>query len=201
MDCTSCHAAAGIAPAFSEIHTGYDKVIYADAIGTKYSEVFTVAIDSVSFSANVLTINFSATKTGAASSLDAADIAPTLLVALYGYDTKDFLAGPHRRTIDDSRDLETPVGLPDAGHPRITTVSAAGGSWVVTADLSTWADKIADGTVKRVEIGVEPALDHADGYEVALNAPSRTFDLSANAFDDGFCSDIVGACISDGVLW
>lgn len=54
-----------------------------------------------------------------------------------------------------------------------------------------WADKIADGTIKRAGLCVMPALDDANGDEVALDAPSRTFDLVANAFDDGFYSDIV----------
>ncbi len=81
-------------------------------------------------------------------------------------------------------------------HPRFTTVSAEGGSWEVIADLSAWADLIADGTVKRVEIAVMPALENADGVALALNAPSRTFDLGANAFADDFYSPI--AKVVDG---
>ena len=46
------------------------------------------------------------------------------------------------------------------------------------------------GTVKRIEIGVMPALMNSDEVQIALNAPSRTFDLAANAFDDGFYSPI-----------
>jgi OmcA/MtrC family decaheme c-type cytochrome len=88
-------------------------------------------------------------------------------------------------------------------NPRFTTVSAEGGSWEVTADLSLWADKIADGIIKRAEIGIMPELvlvvgevdDDANGENndiiVALNAPSRTFDLTANVFDDNYFSDIV----------
>ena len=60
-----------------------------------------------------------------------------------------------------------------------------------SADMSTWADLIADGTVKRVEIAVIPTLEDADGVTLALDAPSRTFDLGANDFDDGFYSPIV----------
>ena len=55
---------------------------------------------------------------------------------------------------------------------------------------------VADGTVKRVEIGVMPDLTNADGVELALNAPSRTFDLSANAFADDFYAPI--AKVADG---
>jgi OmcA/MtrC family decaheme c-type cytochrome len=75
-------------------------------------------------------------------------------------------------------------------------VSAAGGKWEFTADLSTWADLITDGTVKRVEIGVMPALENADGLMLALNAPTRTFDLGANDFADDFYSPI--AKVVDG---
>ena len=122
---------------------------------------------------------------------------------MYGWDTKDYIIGPHERLFDDNADgtidrndgraLEYGVG---EEHPRFTTVSAAGGSWEVTADLSAWADLIADGTVKRVEIGVMPALENADGVALALNAPSRTFDLGANAFADDFYSPIVK--VADG---
>ena len=76
------------------------------------------------------------------------------------------------------------------------TVSAEGGKWEVTADLSTWADLIADGTVKRVEIGVLPALVNADEVQLAVSAATRTFDLGANAFADEFYAPI--AKVADG---
>ncbi len=92
-------------------------------------------------------------------------IIPTVMVGLYGFDTKDYIIGPHERLADDNGDgeidrsdqraLEYEVG---AEHPRFVTVAAGDGSWEVTADMSTWADMIADGTVKRVEIGVMPDL-------------------------------------------
>ena len=50
---------------------------------------------------------------------------------------------------------------------------------------------IDDGTVKRVEIAVMPALEDADGMMLALDAPSRTFDLATNEFVDDFYSEIV----------
>ena len=122
-----------------------------------------------------------------------------MMVGLYGWDTKDYIIGPHERLFDDNGDgeisrdgderaLEYEVG---AEHPRASTVSAEGGSWEVSFDLSAWSDLIADGTVKRAEIAVMPALTNADEVMVALDAPSRTFDLGANDFDDGFYSAIV----------
>ncbi len=173
---TDCHAAGGNGKSFVEIHNGYDKKIYVSA-GVKYSSVFSVTIDNASFAGNVLTIGFSAK--GSAAGLGVDNIAPTVLVGLYGWDTKDYLFGPHERTIDSSRDIEYVVG---ATHPRFTTVTASGGSWTVTANLANWATQIAAGDVKRVEIAVMPKLVNAAGVTVALNAPSRTFDLTTGAF-------------------
>jgi OmcA/MtrC family decaheme c-type cytochrome len=81
-------------------------------------------------------------------------------------------------------------------NPRFTTVSAAGGKWEVTADLSAWTDMIANGSVKRVEIAVMPKLVNADELTLALDAPSRTFDLGNNDFDDEYFSPIVK--VADG---
>jgi OmcA/MtrC family decaheme c-type cytochrome len=202
VDCTSCHGEGKGAPTFSQIHTGYDKAIYT-ADGQRYSDAISTTIDSAAFDGDMLDIQFSAVESSDLEGLDVADIAPTVLVGLYGYDTKDYIIGPHERLFDDNGDgtidsndqrtLEYAVG---EEHPRFTTVSAEGGSWEVTADLSAWTDLIADGTVKRVEIAVMPALQNADGVTLALNAPSRTFDLAANAFADDFYSPIVK--VTDG---
>ena len=62
--------------------------------------------------------------------------------------------------------------------------------------LTDWADLIKAGTVKRVEIAVMPALTNANKVMVALNAPSKTFDLTANKFDAKFFSQIVK--VTDG---
>jgi OmcA/MtrC family decaheme c-type cytochrome len=172
----------------SSIHNGYNPEIYADAAGTKYADEVTVSIDATSIAANILTIDFSADPGALAGSVDVATIVPTVVIGLYGYNTKDFIVAAHGRDADRNRLLEYEVGTV---HPRFTTVTAAGGVWQVTADLSMWADMIADGTIKRAEIAVMPALDDANGDTVGLNAPSRTFDLAANAFDDTYFNDIV----------
>jgi OmcA/MtrC family decaheme c-type cytochrome len=201
-DCTVCHSEGEDAGTFREIHTGYDKAIYT-ADGLKYSEAISLTIDSASFDGSSLTFGFSAAESPDLEDLDVADIVPTVLVGLYGYDTKDYIIGPHERLFDDNEDgkidgddqrtLEFAVG---EEHPRFTTVSAEGGAWEVTADLSAWTDLIAAGTVKRVEIGVMPELINEDEVMLALNAPSRTFDLGANAFADDFYSPI--AKVTDG---
>jgi len=200
--CSNCHSSGGIAPAFNEIHAGYDKVIYGDA-GLKYSDAIVVTIDDASVTDNKLTIKFSASEVTDLEGIDVADITPTVMVGMYGWDTKDFIVGPHERLVDDNNDGEIARGDERAleyevgdEHPRATTVSAAGGAWEVIVDMSTWADLIADGTVKRVEIAVMPELENADSVQVAINSPSRTFDLDINAFDDDFYSDIVK--VADG---
>jgi OmcA/MtrC family decaheme c-type cytochrome len=200
-DCVSCHGEGKGAKTFSQIHTGYDKAIYT-AEGLRYSEAITVTVDSASFDGTILSFAISAAKNPALADLDVASIAPSVMVGLYGWDTKDFIIGPHERLFDDNadgaidskdqRNLEANAG---DEHPRVKTVSAADGKWEFTADLSSWADLLADGTVKRVEIGVMPELV-VDEITLALNAPSRTFDLGANAFADDFYSPI--AKVADG---
>ena len=196
-DCVACHAEGGAASTFSDIHTGYDKIIYT-ADGLRYSEAISVTIDGADFDGDMLNVQFSAVEATDVEGLDVENIVPTAMVGLYGWDTKDYIIGPHERLFDDNGDgeitrddlraLEYVVG---EEHPRASTVSAEGGSWEVSFDLSPWADLIADGTVKRAELAVMPALEDADGVTLALDAPSRTFDLAANDFDDEFYSPIV----------
>jgi OmcA/MtrC family decaheme c-type cytochrome len=200
-DCTSCHGEGKTAQGFNKIHTGYDKAIYT-ADGKRISDIVKISIDKASFAEIKLTFSFSA----AASEdigLDVKTISPTVMVGLYGWDTKDYLVGPHERLADTNGDgkidrsdetiLEAVVGKE---HSHIQTISAADGKWEVTADLTDWADMIKDGRVKRVEIAVMPALTNADEVMVALNAPSRTFDLTTNRFNDKFYSPIVK--VTDG---
>ncbi|MBF0471890.1 MAG: hypothetical protein HQL48_11040 [Gammaproteobacteria bacterium] len=206
---SSCHKSGGVsgAPTFSEIHSGYNSTIYADGNGTRYSDLFTVTIDEAYFSSNNLNVKFSATKKQEISTLNAADIVPTLLVGLYGYNTKDFIVAAHGRDDDGNRLLEFQIdGVTE--NPRFTVVAASGGMWEVNVDLSMWSSMIADGSIKRAEIGVMPALGvvgtpdsrsngESDDKLRALDAPSRTYDLSNNVFDDSFFSDIVkvdGGC-------
>jgi OmcA/MtrC family decaheme c-type cytochrome len=170
-----CHATGGNGKTFEQIHTGYNKEIYVKTGATeykKYSEVFTVSIDNASLTGNTLTVQFKATESPDVSGLAVTDISPSVNVGLYGYDTKDFVA-----------------------RIAATKVSGANGNWEYTADLSAWAGKIADGSGRRVEIAVLPSLKDADNVVVALNAPSKTFDLGTKALVD-FYSPIVK--VADG---
>jgi hypothetical protein len=159
----------------------------------KYSDAIVVTIDDASVSNYVVTVEFSAEEVTDLAGLDVEDIVPTVMVGMYGWDTKDYIIGPHERLIDDNDDgeisrssgderaLEYEVG---ADHPRGATVSAAGGSWVVTLDMSAWGDLIDDGTVERLEVAVMPELEDADGVTLALDAPSKTYDIATGEFVD-----------------
>ena len=199
-DCNSaCHTvAADVGPVFSELHAGYDTRVFA-AENVRYSDIFSVSIDDADLVGNILTVDFSAVTDAAnPTTLDGDDILPTLMVGLYGWDSKDYIQGPHERSSDtngdgvidrsDGRDLEFEIG---DTNPNFNVVTAADGVYQVEVDLTNWADRSADGSVKRAEIAVMPELDDADGDTVALIAPSVTFDLTANAMDAGYFDEIV----------
>jgi len=199
--CNGCHSVSGIASSarFINIHTGYDKIIYTDN-GVKYSSVFKVTIDNASFDNNVLRFGFSST--GTLAGFATTNITPTVLVGLYGYDTKDYIVGPHEsypstypdNALKGRRYLEFNAATPTAsGNSAYITVTKTGSAWNATANLSAWKGLIDNGVVRRVEIGVMPALKNPnnDNALVALNAPSRTFDLKAKAFKDTFYPAIV----------
>ncbi|XOB94977.1 multiheme c-type cytochrome [Deferribacteres bacterium DY0609] len=182
-DCTTCHSAAGGMPTFAEIHTGgYDPAIYTTT-GDKYAEDVTVTIDSVALSGTSLTIAFSAASTIAG--VDAADIVPSVYVAAYGYDTKDFIISNHGRDADGNRLGEYTFG--GDANPYFTNATASGASWSVTYDISAFDtdSMVTDGVIKRVEVAVAPSLEVGD-VTVGLNAVSTTFNLEDAAVEAGF---------------
>jgi len=158
----------------------------------KYADAVVITIDETSVSDDVVTVKFSATSSLAA--IDVADIEPTVMVGMYGWDTKDYIIGPHERLVDDNGDGEISrssgddraleYGVGDDDHPRGATVSAADGSWEVTVDMSTWGNLIDDGTVSRIEVAVMGELVDADDVELAINAVSKTYDLATAEFVD-----------------
>jgi OmcA/MtrC family decaheme c-type cytochrome len=195
-DCAGCHKTGGVGKTFAVRHKGgFDDKIYATD-GTRYSTTFLVTVDSASVANNVLDITFSAK--GTLGAMSAANITPTIMVGLYGYDTKDFIVAAHGTHADGKRNLEYVWGGTASNNAttRFTEVSkttdAGTGvtTWVVKADLSTWASMITAGTVKRAEIAVMPELKDAAGTIVGLDAPSETFSFKEGKLVDYF-SDIV----------
>jgi OmcA/MtrC family decaheme c-type cytochrome len=212
--CNGCHNETG-ASSFSEIHSGYDAIIYADATGTRYTDAFKVDITDAEYDTTTkeLTFSFTASETPDLPGLAVSDIVPTVLISMYGFDTKDFIVGAHVSHSDGMRNLEWDVtalpgtnncdtngdhvidGLDDPcpEYARMAVVSSGGGTWTIRADLGEAQPTglIDDGTIKRIEIGVIPTLHDAAHEIVALDMATRTFDLTTNAFDDGFYPAIV----------
>jgi len=188
-DCTSCHGEGKAAPAFNKIHTGYEKSIYT-ADGKKISDIVKVSIDKASFAEGKLTVAFSAASSEDIG-LDVKTITPTVLVSLYGWNTKDFVVGGHERLFDDNKDgtIDSKDGRNlemaldgKAENPRVAVTSAADGKWEVVFDLTPWQDLMDNGTVNKAEVAVLPALADKDKVVVAVSAVSKTFDLVAKKF-------------------
>lgn len=212
-DCTTCHNTNGnkLAKPISGYHNGFQATSYTAAIydttGKMYSTDITESIDSVSLpsctaASCVLTIKGSA-KSVSGSTL-AASVTPTIVVSLYGYDTKNFLISGHSAALNGKRFLEYVVGAVDTVNactpvaPATTcttpvlwkTVSNTGGAWEVTADLAvtrapattvdTIPNLITAGKVKKAEVVALPALT-VSGKSVALNAVTKTIDLTNKA--------------------
>jgi OmcA/MtrC family decaheme c-type cytochrome len=177
--CTGCHDGVS-APAFSTIHTGYNSMI-STATGTKYADAITASIDSATLTGNVLDIKFSV----ADSLATGFTVTPSVYVSLYGYDTKDFILSCHTSDTNGKR-MEKTIGTANTLFTEVAT--GVPGAWEVTLDLSSYAATtsipamIANGTVKRMEIAVLPAMKNTAGVTLGLNAPSKTFDVATNAF-------------------
>jgi OmcA/MtrC family decaheme c-type cytochrome len=180
VPCDTCHG-AGIAPAFNEIHTGYNPEIYT-AAGEKYADEVVVTIDDdFAYDAVAKTFTFNFHATSNIGGVYAADIAPQLYIAGYGYDTKDFLipAYPGAGYYN-----------PDYGSDYYV-VTQNGAEWSATYDLSglETGDHYVEGAIKRIEIGVAAKLLVGDVI-VDIKSPSRTFNLEDGAYED-YYPDIV----------
>jgi hypothetical protein len=194
-NCQGCHG-AGIAREFSEYHNGFDPHIYDDT-GQRYSDLYQVSIDSVSMAGNLMTVEFSG---------DPA-IVPELLVSFYGWDAKHFIVGAHER---DSNDVDCPHSRRPGCNAEYVPESSGGGAnplfmedaasvpgaWIVVFDVSQWQlyktddipTLIADGVVTKAEISLTPTLN-VGGLDVALEAVSDTFDITANAIIADYFAD------------
>ena len=162
--------------------------------GTKYSTAINTTIDNASYTDNTTTLKFGFSATGSlgvgSQAASSANMVPTILVGLYGFDTKDYLFGPHEsypstypdNALKGRRFLEFSTATPaPASNSAYITVTKSGSAWNVTANLSAWKPWIDNGSVRRVEVAVIPTLKNADNVVVALDAPSRTFNLKSKA--------------------
>ncbi|WP_242393498.1 multiheme c-type cytochrome [Anaeromyxobacter oryzisoli] len=174
MQCNECHNATWVAPwdptgltkapVFSQLHSGYNSAIYNSA-GVKYaSAISTSAVASYDPATKKITATF--TVTGADAG---AIVKPTVVVSLYGYDTKDFMISGHSSQFaDKTPNLEWSEGAvirgttTPANTSRLTvlpaTASAGVTTWTATADLTAWAANLTDGSIKKAEIGFLPSI-------------------------------------------
>ncbi|MGI9224049.1 MAG: multiheme c-type cytochrome, partial [Woeseiaceae bacterium] len=200
-DCQSCHG-AGVSQSLTAYHTGYD-VNIADDTGQKYADLYTVSIDQVTMAGDLMTVNF--------SSNDPA-IVPELLVSFYGWDSKHFIVGSHERDANPACTGFRPgckmeyVPESSGGDPNplfTEDAASAPGAWVVTLDVSalqlTKTDDIptliADGVIRKAEIGVTPELNLADlatpgpDVDVVLMAADQTYEIGSNQLVDDYFKD------------
>ena len=199
----SCHKTNSFAPTFATLHAGYNKSIYADAAGTKYSASRKAQVDGASFdyASFVATVNFSVV--GVPSN---AVVVPTVVASLYGYETKDFVVSGHGNSADGKRTLEWTTGSSSNG-PRLTVAAGASpNTWVASIDLSSWGSQIAAKQIKRMEVGVLPtigvdptlAVSTTSNPAAIVTGVTQTIDVSqtaANALIDA--TNVYGKKIVD----
>lgn len=203
--CTQCHGTLEGVPTFAELHSGYVDNIY-QADGTRYADVYTVSIDDISLTDNVMTVELSASDPA---------VVPELLISFYGWDTKHFYIPSHDRddtTLCGDRGcrLEYVPESSGGGANALFTEAegSAPGAWTVSVDLSAYvvsqtdlADSIPGlidaGVIKRAEVSITPELE-VDGVDVALSATSKTFVLADGSIDDDYFKGVNAVVIEPG---
>lgn len=153
------------------------------ADGTRYTDVYTASIDSITRDGNTLTIKYGV------SDPDVVDN-PLLALSFYGWDSKHFIVPAHTRApCSDGSQCRFEYRPADGdSNPIFTqTANSVAGAWGVIVDLTAWngdpdsvPDLIAANDVQRVEVSVIPTAT-IDGVGLGLNAVSKTFDLAAEA--------------------
>jgi hypothetical protein len=183
----SCHKPGASGKTFAQLHLGYNDQIYK-ADGTRYSDTRKASVDSASFdlASFVGTVTFSVA--GVSST---AIVNPTVVGSLYGFDTKDFLVSGHGTAADGKRNLEWTGGATNNGPRLVVAQGADAVHFVATFDLSSWGGMITAGQVKRIELGVLPAIGEDPTAAVSTTANpmaivtgvTQTINVTATAAD------------------
>jgi OmcA/MtrC family decaheme c-type cytochrome len=195
--CNGCHAAGNAfgAPTFAELHKGYDEQIYADPASANSAIPFSASrkaqVDSASYDAAsfVATVAFSIGGIPTSGSV----VVPTVVSSLYGYGTKDFIVSGHDKTAG-VRNLEATFPTNTA---RVTIAQGANSaSFVATLNLSMWAGMITSGQVKRIEVGILPAIGVDPTLALTTSNPAavvagvaQTLDVTKTAADARIAAD------------
>ena len=198
QDCRACHETViDVAPTFAEYHNGYDARI-SDANGVRHADTYTVAIDDVNLTNNLLAVTFSASDPA---------IVPYVYISFYGWDSKHFIVASHTRdgsTACTSRG--DPAGCrmeysPGDTNPLFTETGT--GPWTVTLDMAAYLPTasltddiptlITNGDIKYAEITLAPRLYQnsgtADEVRLGLNAVTQTVDVAAGSLVAGYFKD------------
>jgi OmcA/MtrC family decaheme c-type cytochrome len=172
--CNSCHFAGNTlgAKTFAQLHTGYSEQVYQAGAGAEPGAKWSATVLTTVLSASYDAPSYIATVAFSMLNLPAnAIVKPTVVASLYGHDTKDFVISGHSSQFaDKTTNMEFTEGATVRGsNPPVssnssrlvvTPAAAAQGvtSWTVQLDLSTWANIINSGQVKRVEVAFLPSV-------------------------------------------
>jgi OmcA/MtrC family decaheme c-type cytochrome len=183
--CNVCHFAGNLqgAKTFAEIHKGYNEAIYKDGNGARFDASIVATVTSVSYdaAAYVATVSFSVSGVSTSTAV----VVPTVVGSLYGYDTKDFLVTGH----SSSPKIEcAKIGVGACTAAMTVTQGADNASFVASINLSTWANLINAGQVKRMEVGILPAVGFdpnaaisttTGNFAVGVTGAVQTVDLTS----------------------
>jgi len=165
-DCSLCHQGqVAAATKLSVLHTGYNSEIY-NASGEKYSDLYQATIESVSVTGTTMDVVFSTNNPSITN--------PVVMIAFYGYDTKNFIISARSKTIGGSGTGYTEVPRQDGKFEVTYDLNAA------STSLGTVPVMVAAGQIKMAEVAVRPVLKDATGLTVAMNAVSETYSFADN---------------------
>jgi OmcA/MtrC family decaheme c-type cytochrome len=165
-------------PLFKDIHSGKIASVYDQTTGAKYLDTVTSKVDSIAVdtAAKTVTVQFSVANAPAG-----ATIVPTVVGALYGFNTKDFLVSGHNSDANKKSILEF-TSTSTSNFPARLNVTGSG-PWTAVANLSDGATfpSFANGDSTKMELAFLPAVTLADGVtSIAISGISATIDLTVN---------------------
>jgi hypothetical protein len=193
-----CHANAagnngGGAGSFAELHNnGYSKSVFTSS-GVKYADEIQFAIDKTNstLTGDKMHIVFTVDR-GALTTIGYDTFVPSIYVAAYGYNTKDFLVSNHNKDANEKRLGEyTWGGTTNPPYFTAATHTAGTNTWAIDYDITALTNEAPAGAINRIEIAIAPKVT-VSGTAIALSATSETYNITtANKGFVAAASDIV----------